>query len=299
MCRFTLYLGPSIRLSKLLIEPKHSLIRQSSHASERAEPLNGDGFGVGWYAPRMSREPAVFHSVTPAWNNRNLTHLARVIASPCVLAHVRAATPGSVVDMSNCHPFLHGRHLFMHNGYIGGFARIRRPLLASLSDEAFAVIRGSTDTEHIFGLFIDEWLKRADRFEKSEDPARTLAQGLSNTISRVLALTRTAGVTEPNYLNFAVSDGTHAAVCRFTDDPNSEGDSLYHLRGNLYQTTAVEFGDRSQEERDTAMIVSSERLTHGSGWHIVPRNHVVALARGSTPRLFALAPGGELATAPQ
>lgn len=298
MCRFTLYLGPSIRLSKLLIEPKHSLIHQSSHASERAEPLNGDGFGVGWYAPRMSREPAVFHSVTPAWNNRNLTHLARVIASPCVLAHVRAATPGSVVDMSNCHPFVHGRHLFMHNGSIGGFARVRRRLLASLSDAAFSVIRGSTDTEHMFALFIDEWLKREGRNDRPADPARALAQGLSNTIARVLALTSEAGVTEPNYLNLAVSDGSAAAVCRYTDDPNSDGDTLYHLHGNLYETTAAEFGDRSLEERDTAMIVSSERLTHGSGWHSVARNHVVALARGTIPRLFALSPDGALAPTP-
>jgi predicted glutamine amidotransferase len=48
MCRFTLYMGPPIRLSSLLIEPDHSLIRQSVESREREEPLNGDGFGVGW-----------------------------------------------------------------------------------------------------------------------------------------------------------------------------------------------------------------------------------------------------------
>ena len=54
MCRFTLYLGPPVRLSTLLIEPSHSLIQQSFHAEERSEPLNGDGFGVGWYAPGIT-----------------------------------------------------------------------------------------------------------------------------------------------------------------------------------------------------------------------------------------------------
>jgi glutamine amidotransferase len=293
MCRFTLYLGPSIRLSKLLIEPKHSLIRQSSHSAERAEPLNGDGFGIGWYAPRFSKEPAVFHSVTPAWNNRNLAHLARVIASPCVLAHVRAATPGSVVDMSNCHPFVHGRHMFMHNGFVGGFARVRRRLLASLSDAAFSTIRGSTDTEHLFALFIDESLKSPSN-DVGRDPSSALAEGLSRTIARLLVMTQEAEMSEPHYLNMAVANGTHAAICRFTNDPSSDGDSLYCLRGQLYETTADEFGQRSNEELDTPMVVSSERLTQNNSWLSVPRNHVVALTRGAAPRLFALSATGAL-----
>ena len=92
MCRFTFYLGRPIRLSSLITDPSHSVIRQSFQAQEREEPLNGDGFGVAWYAPEHSDEPAVFKSVTPAWSNRNLRDLARVVASHCILAHVRAAT---------------------------------------------------------------------------------------------------------------------------------------------------------------------------------------------------------------
>lgn len=295
MCRFTLYLGPAIRLGKLLIEPKHSLIHQSAHANERKEPLNGDGFGVGWYAPRLSREPAVFHSVSPAWNNRNLTYLARVIATPCVLAHVRAASPGSVVDLSNCHPFAWGRYLLMHNGLIGGFQPVRRRLLDAVSDEAFSIIKGSTDTEHMFAIFVDQLMRHARADERSDDPALSLARRLAATLQRVVAVAGAAGVREPHYLNVAVSNGTHAVVSRFTDDPDSDGDSLYYLRGNLYETTAREFGDRASEERDTAVVVSSERLTSSSAWLAVPRNHLVAITRGQAPRLFPLSPAGELA----
>jgi predicted glutamine amidotransferase len=55
-----LYLGPPTRLSSLIVDPGHSLIRQSVHSNEREEPLNGDGFGVGWYANELATEPAVF-----------------------------------------------------------------------------------------------------------------------------------------------------------------------------------------------------------------------------------------------
>jgi hypothetical protein len=99
MCRFTFYMGAPIRLDTLLLEPEHSLIRQSSYSLEREEPLNGDGFGVGWYARGHTTLPAVFRSITPAWNNRNLHNLARVVASDCVMAHVRAASRPSVSMM--------------------------------------------------------------------------------------------------------------------------------------------------------------------------------------------------------
>lgn len=40
-----------IKMSDLLIRPTHSIIRQSFASKERAnkDPLNGDGFGIGWY----------------------------------------------------------------------------------------------------------------------------------------------------------------------------------------------------------------------------------------------------------
>ncbi|MEM9490023.1 MAG: class II glutamine amidotransferase, partial [Myxococcota bacterium] len=115
MCRFVIYLGPPIPLSHLTTLPTHSLIHQSYKAREREEPLNGDGFGVAWYAPELSPEPALFRDVTPAWNNENLRCLAQVTRSRTILAHVRAATQGSVLQ-TNCHPFSAGPLAFMHNG---------------------------------------------------------------------------------------------------------------------------------------------------------------------------------------
>lgn len=298
MCRFTLYLGPSIRLSTLLIEPAHSLIHQSFRAAEREEPLNGDGFGIGWYAPRLSSEPAVFHSVSPAWNNRNLRSIAQVVASPCVLAHVRAATAGSEVHQANCHPFHHGRYLLMHNGSVGAYERVRRRLLADLSDEAYNVIRGNTDSEHMFAIFIDELLKNGqptdDAFD-SPDAARRLAQHLSATLARVLAIVKSEGGAAPSFLNVAVSDGVHAAVSRFTSHPSLPPDTLYTLHDHIYATTSQEFAERRSEEEGEAVVVSSERLTADQAWRAVPPNHIVAFARGEAPRLFGLSPQGRLA----
>lgn len=66
------YKGTSIIIDKLLYQPKNSLVNQSINAKEIEVPLNGDGFGVGWYVPELNYEPITFVSTNPAGSNRNL-----------------------------------------------------------------------------------------------------------------------------------------------------------------------------------------------------------------------------------
>ncbi|MGD8320009.1 MAG: class II glutamine amidotransferase [Gemmatimonadota bacterium] len=295
MCRFTLYLGPSVGLSTLLTEPKHSLIHQSYHSEERSEPLNGDGFGIGWYAPRLTSEPALFHQITPAWNSRNLFSMAKVITSPCVMAHIRAASPGSEVNLANCHPFGYGGYLLMHNGHVGSFRKIRRKLLAGLTDEAFDVVRGSTDTEHLFAVFVDEVIRNGCPVDpggseaSTGSGARELAARLVASIHRVLALVHAEGEDHPpSFLNVAVSDGRHAAVCRFTDHPTERAESLYFLHGELYEPVGRRFAQRRADEEAEAVVVSSERLTDDPRWREVPTGAVLALDLKAPPQVFHL-----------
>jgi glutamine amidotransferase len=276
MCRFTLYMGEPIRLASLLIEPEHSLIRQSTHSREREEPLNGDGFGVGWYAPDSRLEPAVFRSITPAWNNRNLVNLARVVSSGCILAHVRAATQSSGVNEANCHPFRFGSHLFMHNGDVGNFRKVRRQLMSSVRDEAFDNVYGSTDSEHVFALVIDEMLRAPSWIDES---AR-MAMALQSAIVRVVDAVEKSGDGEPSYLNCAFSDGRNAVVSRFSNDPNETPESLYYYSGAIYPSLDGHVA--------RSVIVSSERLTEDPAWREIPPNHMVILRAGHEPELAAL-----------
>jgi len=275
MCRLMLYLGPEATLSALIVEPEHSLIRQSVHSKEREEPLNGDGFGIGWYASGHSAEPAVFRSITPAWNNRNLQNLARVVTSDCVLAHVRAATQSSGVNDANCHPFRWRQYLCMHNGDVANFRLVRRKLLESVCDEAFGNVYGSTDSEHFFALFIDSLLK-----SNEPDPALRMAQALASAIGRVLELVRGTGAAEDSYLNIAISDGEHAVVSRFTDAADGKPESLYYVTGQIYR----DVGPTAKRKGTQAVVVSSERLTPDHRWKEVPPNQIIILRRDRAPQ---------------
>jgi predicted glutamine amidotransferase len=301
MCRFTLYIGPPVRLATLLTEPAHSLIRQSYESEERSEPLNGDGFGIGWYAPRLLLEPAVFHEITPAWNSRNLNSIAKVVASPCILAHVRAATPGTGVNLANCHPFEYDRYLLMHNGHVGAFPRIRRKLLEGLTDEAFGLVRGSTDTEHLFAVFVDEIVRHGCPVDigppgagGGNGAALQFASYLSSALTRTLALVRALEDPEPSFLNVAVADGRHAAVCRFANDPDEAPETLYYLCGEIYEPAGRRFTDRRTDEEGIPVVVSSERLTDDPRWTTVPPNCMVVLDRFAPPRLLPMDGDGRI-----
>jgi predicted glutamine amidotransferase len=126
VCRWLAYFGDPIRPEELLYEPRRSLIEQSRRSGPDAGIANADGFGLGWYG--LSDTPGLFRSSLPAWGDQNLRELSAQIRSPLFLAHVRAASAGMPVQQTNCHPFRHGKWLFVHNGFIADWPHLRREL---------------------------------------------------------------------------------------------------------------------------------------------------------------------------
>ena len=151
MCRWNAFFGQPVLIDELLFRTQHSLIDQSLHSRMGVETTNGDGFGLGWYVDGNGGTPARYRSVTPAWSDANLRDLASHVESPLFLAHIRATT-GTPVQQTNCHPFRHGRWLFVHNGVINGFQAMRRDLLYAVDPSLFDGIGGSTDSEALFYL---------------------------------------------------------------------------------------------------------------------------------------------------
>ena len=149
MCRWLAYSGSPVSIETLLFKPEHSLIDQSLHSKLGATTTNGDGFGIGWYG--IGSSPGVFHSTEPAWNDRNLRELSRHIRSHLVFAHIRASS-GSPVQQTNCHPFRYGRRLWMHNGVIRDFHKLKRDLVLAIDPELYPFVEGSTDSETLFYL---------------------------------------------------------------------------------------------------------------------------------------------------
>jgi predicted glutamine amidotransferase len=256
MCRWLAYSGSPILLEELLYKPAYSLIDQSMHSRLGATTTNGDGFGVGWYGTGAT--PGVFRAVGPAWSDRNLRELAGHVASPLFLAHIRAST-GTAVQQTNCHPFRHGRWLWVHNGLIRDFPQLKRDLVLAVDPSLYAAIEGSADSEVMFFLALT--------FGLEHDPPTAVAQ----MVGFVEATARTHGITDPLQMTIGTSDGETVWAFRYSSEGRSRSlfysTNLHTLR-QLYPDNPV-LHDLAEETR---LIVSEPLGDLAGAWNEVPES---------------------------
>ena len=299
MCRFLVYTGSkNIILSKLITDPSHSILTQSHSSKLRLETsrgsANADGFGIGWYvAEELGPEPCIFTSTLPAWNCVNLARLAPKISSRLIFAHVRATTEGALAEQ-NCHPFQHNTLMWMHNGNIGGWQYVKRPLADSLSDKWYHSVKGGTDSEWAFGLFLS--ILEEEGVDPSSEPKRgfgrkTLREAMKKTIAQINAFVKAipcehklGEVETRSLLNFAVTDGHTVMVTRYVSSRTDEAASLYYSSGTdwVEDKSGKTRGHFKMERRDKAsdvVLVASEPLTfERHNWLPVQSNTIVSIA---------------------
>jgi ergothioneine biosynthesis protein EgtC len=269
MCRLLAYKGTSIAVEDLLYKPKNSLINQSVNAKELEEPLNGDGFGIGWYTQEISPDPATFVSLNPAWSNRNLKNLAPKIKTECLIAHVRAASVGEVSE-SNCHPFQYKSLLMAHNGGVENFSLIKRDIRAGLSDELYNWIKGQTDSEHIFAFLVNRILQNGHTITPE-----SVVEAFEYTFSTLKQLMTKNGIHEEAYLNMVVTNGHFIVGTRYVTDPKEDPLTLYHSEGSRYVVEDGITHMMAPDDDDQAVLVVSEKLTEDAHWTMIPKNHFV------------------------
>ena len=280
-----------ILLSKLILNPSHSILTQSfdsrlrlvsrrhaptrhKHATDTAQdrrrPHNGDGFGIGYYtSPSLGPEPCVFTSTIPAWNCINLSRIASKTTSSLIFAHVRATTEGNLSD-SNCHPFTYKSLMFMHNGGIGCFKQIKRRLAMSLNEQWFTLVQGSTDSEWAFATLLD-CLDKAG-VSPNFEPGRggfghtVLRKAMLETIARINGFIKDVvgedgmgNEDSRSLLNFAVTDGESVVCSRYVSSKTDEAASLFFSSGTSWKELTPE-QKTSGEDRDYVM----ERRDKGS-----------------------------------
>jgi len=256
--------GQPLIIEELLFAPPHGLVDQSLHSRMGVETTNGDGFGLGWYG--AGDGPAVYRSVAPAWGDENLRELAAHVESPLFIAHVRATT-GTAIQQTNCHPFRHGRWLFVHNGVIAGFPELRRDLMLAVDPSLFAAIQGSTDSEVLFHLALS--------FGLDEDPIRAVERA----IGFVEETAERHGVEAPVQASLGLSDGTRLWAFRYSSEGKSR--TLFSSCDAASVRRLHPENERLQRLRDEDRLVVSEPLSDLPGiWERIPEATVLVVQPG-------------------
>lgn len=193
MCRHLAYVGPPVRLADLLVDPPHSLVRQSwAPRRQRHGVVNADGFGIGWYLPGR-RTPVRHRGGGPVWADETFADLADAVVSGAFLAAVRSATTGAGLGPSAAAPFRHHEWLFSHNGALHGWPGAAATLLRDLPDDA-QVLEAPTDSALL-------WAMTRTLLDRGAGPGEALAT--------VVALATAAG---GGRLNLLLTDGHTVAA---------------------------------------------------------------------------------------
>lgn len=248
MCRWIAYKGRPVYLEDVVTKPCHSLVHQSMAAHEAKTVTNGDGFGVGWYGERA--EPGIYRELRPAWSDENLKSICAHVRSGLFFAHVRAST-GTATSRANCHPFSHDGFMFMHNGQIGCYDRLRRRLENMIPDTHYGGRSGTTDSE---ALFLVALARHAAR-----DPVGAIV----STLSDIVALMAEIGVCDPLRFTAALTDGRDLYAFRWASD--GKAPTLYW-----------------REDVEGTLVVSEPIDETPAHWTPVPQGHVL-VSRGGRP----------------
>jgi glutamine amidotransferase len=168
------------------------------------------------------------------------------------------ATTGTPVQQTNCHPFRHGRWLFVHNGFIEQYRRLRRELLLAVDPQLFEHIEGTTDSELMFFLALTLGL--------DDEPL----PALERMTELVEATARRHGVEDPLQMTLGVSDGERLYAVRYASG-QVEANSLYVSEDARDVRLLYPENERLQHLSDEARAVVSEPLANLPGvWREVP-----------------------------
>jgi len=210
------------------------------------------GWGIGWYARgrvHLRRGTLAAHS------DAAFLEAAQAARSRIVVAHVRDASVGPVAEV-NTHPFSWQRWLFAHNGTVARWRtvrRVREAIEAEIDPALRRLVRGDTDSERCFYLFLTLLPERARSGQATVAEVRRALADTTRLVQRIAD--RQGG--KPSSLNFLVSDGRILAACR-------RGRTLH---------VAADAGPRH------ALVVASEPIG-AAAWQEVPEGGFVATEDG-------------------
>ncbi len=201
----------------------------------------------GWGVARFDGHvPWVETSVTSAECCPRFELIGEETSTTALLAHIRLASVGAVRE-SNNHPFFAAGWAFMHNGTLRHFEAARPRIEAEIDPAWRARIRGDTDSERCFALFLTYLGGRCT--VELGDVTRALvrvircAEGLCDQGARD---------EERSAMNFIVSDGRRLVATR---------------RGRTLFTA----------HRPQTQFLASEHLWEGEAWESVPEDSVIAI----------------------
>jgi predicted glutamine amidotransferase len=199
-----------------LLTSDANLLPCELHRLQERVELDGHGrshlAGVGWYA----QDSVLLRRFPLDAAPRNTTELVSDAASEALL-YVCSPVDSSAPVEEVAQPFRYQSWLFAQAGGVPEFARWRPKLVSTLPEFLRRQLRGDTDGEAAFALFL-KLLREAGRTNDRALDAALGAQLLSRTVRALQQLAAESGATRGTF-NFLATNGNALLATRSNDDP--------------------------------------------------------------------------------
>lgn len=256
---------------------------QNALLSQSRADLRGkshpDGWGIGYYE---DGEPAVERRATAAYQDLHFSATAERMFAHTVVAHVRKATVGAT-SIPNTHPFTHRGWMFIHNGTVRAFERVR-PLLQERTDPEFLEQRrGTTDSELAFYWLLTQMKQAGINLDRRAAPKAAVEYLVGTAVKTLDEWCSREGAERPAQLNFIVTDGRILVASRWHNSLHWVGrDGVHdceicgiphvrHVEGTTYR----------------AVVVASEPITH-EAWREVPDASLLSVGASAKGEILRL-----------
>jgi glutamine amidotransferase len=253
----------SVALAVLTSDP--NLVRCELHRLEGQVSLQGEGrsnaLGIGAYA-----QDDVLLRRFPSDATLPLMSLAPPHETEALLFHAGKLPVGLSLE-ENTQPFRSRRWLFAHQGRLQDYAHIRAALLDEVPDFLKRQIRGETDSEIAFALF----LKRLWEAGRADDPrleAELAGRLLADTARSLSRASARAGGAHTSTVNLLATNGYILVATRLGSQPlyytRLEGTDSCEVCGITPSTPESRPGVVAHRRRRSVVVAS--HVKRQAGW---------------------------------
>lgn len=159
--------------------------------------------------------------------------LVKDVKADVLVGHVRTATVGAL-RTENTHPFRYRQWLFAQTGTVPQFEKLRPRLVDSLPQFLARDVRGQTDAELVFYIFLS-FLHDVGKLDRTDVDAATARSAIRSTVALVDRICAEVGEPEPR-LNMLLACGDYLVGVRASNAMGYETlagrSSLERLFGN-------------------------------------------------------------------
>jgi glutamine amidotransferase len=251
-------------------------------ASCKGGPL---GWGLGFY---QGDEVLMRRRPIDEREELDVAKLAADVRADLILGHVRHATVGAL-RTENTHPFRYRQWLFAQTGTVPAFDQVRERLVASVPDFLRGDIRGETDAEVVFHVFLS-FLHDAGRLGDGSFDGNLVREALRSCLAVVDGMTAEVG-GQAAELNLMVASGDQLVAVHRSEAPMRL--RTFHGKADA----ELVMGDDPQLRRKIPEVARTHFSLAASDfdgdppngrWKAVTERAIVTMSRDDEPRIEAL-----------